>query len=62
MDSVKGVVLMLFAVFAVLLSILAMQGNLGTNWDEVGQDVASVILFIVVFAVVIGGVAIYRRG
>lgn len=60
--SVKGIILMLLAVFGVLLAVLAMQDNMGTNWNTVGQNTATVILFIVVFGLVIGGIAAYRRG
>jgi len=60
--SLKGIILMLLAVFGVLLAVLAMQDNMGTNWNTVGQNTAAVILFIVVFGLVIGGIAVYRRG
>lgn len=59
--SVKGILIMLLAVFGVLLAILAMQDNLGTEWTTVGENLAAVILFIVVFAVGVGAIAVYRR-
>lgn len=58
----KGIFLMLFAVFGVLLAVLAMQDNMGSEWNTVGGNLASVILFIVVFGLVIGAIGVYRKG
>lgn len=61
MDSIKGLLLMMLGVFMVLLIILAMQGTMAGEWTVIGQNIAYVFLFIVVFSVVVGTIAIYRK-
>ena len=51
----------LIGVFAVLLVILAFADLQGGEWEEVAKNIAPLIIAFVVFVMVIGGIAYWRR-
>lgn len=55
--TIKGIIMILIAVFSICLVVLTMQGLLAGDWTTVGQNIASLIVFIAIFAVVIGAIA-----
>jgi len=51
----RTIVAMVIGVFAVLVVLLAWAGLYPSkNWDTVAQGVAGAIIFVVVFAIVVG--------
>jgi len=59
--TIKGIIMILIAVFSICLVIVAMQGLLAGDWTNVGQNIAGLIVFITVFAIVIGAIGYWSR-
>lgn len=59
--DIENVVVGIIGIFGVLLVILAMAEFYGGEWETVAQNVSLVIVAIVVFAGVIGGIVYWRR-
>jgi hypothetical protein len=55
-DPLVGIILLLLGIFFVLLVILAWAQIYGGGWQTVAQGVASYIIYIVAFGVVVSAI------
>ena len=60
-DPLVGIILLLIGVFAVLLVILAWGEIYGGGWQTVAQGLASYIVYIIAFGVVVSGIFVLIR-
>lgn len=60
-DGIVGILLLLLGVFIVLLVILAWAQIYGGGWQTVAQGLASYIIYIVAFGVVLSGLFLLIR-
>lgn len=60
-DPIVGIILLLIGVFAVLLVILAWAEIYGGGWETVAEGVASYIIYIIAFGVVVSGIFMLIR-
>jgi len=59
--DIKTIIVALIGVVAVLLVVLTFADLEGGEWEAVAQNVAPLIIAFVVFVIVIGGIAYWRK-
>jgi hypothetical protein len=59
--NLKAMMVLLICLFAVILSVLALQNLVGGDWATVGQNITVVIVALAFFGVVVAA-AIHIRG
>ena len=59
--EVESMVVAVVAVFAVLAAVLAFADLQGGEWETVAKNVAPLIIALVTFTCVIGGIAYWKK-
>jgi len=54
-------ILIMVAIVGVLATILAMAEFYGGDWSDVAENIAPISIAIAFFALVMGGIALWRR-
>lgn len=60
-EPIVGILLLLLGVFSVLLMILAWAEIYGGGWQTVAQGLASYIIYIIAFGIVVSGIFMLIR-